>query len=272
MKSRLIVSAIGVPLLIIVLVVLPPVAAMILCALLALVAAHEVLRASGTSESRRMMIYTLVFSAATPVVIYFFGLSDVYAAILGAMLLIVFADLIASHGTEFASKFSDVGIFLFAGVLLPIMFSCVMLLRADGEYGRVLVLMPLIAAFSSDTAAFFVGCSRGRHKLLPNVSPKKTVEGAVGGIVGGIVGMIIYGLVLIIFTKYSANILVAAAYGAIGSIFGQLGDLAFSVIKREYGVKDYGSLLGGHGGVLDRFDSVLFTAPVFVLLLKVMML
>ena len=272
MKARLLVSAVGVPFLLIVLLVLPPFATMLLCAAMAGIAAHEMTHAAGLGRCPRLVWYAVVFSVAVPVIIFFKGLSDIYAAVLGVLLLLLFIDLMSTRGKEHASHFGDVGVLLFAAGILPVMFSCLMLLRMDGEYGRIFVIMPLVAAFMSDTMAFFVGCSCGKHKLAPLVSPKKSVEGAVGGLLGGIVGMLLMGLVLRFAVDYAVNFPVMALYGLIGSILGQLGDLSFSVIKREYDIKDYGKLLPGHGGVLDRFDSVLFVAPVFYMLLKVLMI
>ena len=107
----------------------------------------------------------------------------------------------------------------------------------------------------------------GKHKLAPRVSPKKTVEGAIGGLVGGVLGtalMMAVGSYILRDAFWDFGLL--AVFGLLGSVISQIGDLSFSVIKREYGVKDYGHLLPGHGGILDRFDSVTFVAP-FVWLL-----
>ena len=138
---------------------------------------------------------------------------------------------------------------LLGGVAIPLAMSCLLRLRLL-NYGGGLVLMPLVAAFMSDSAALFTGMACGKHKLASKASPKKTVEGAVGGLVGGALGMIVFriGWCMVI--------------GLVGAFMGQLGDLSFSVIKRQCGIKDYGRLLPGHGGVLDRFDSVIFAAPV----------
>ena len=97
--------------------------------------------------------------------------------------------------------------------------------------------------------------------------PKKTVEGAVGGLVGSVVCVLIYAVVVRLIWKVSPNYLVFTLYGIVASILSQLGDLSFSYIKREYGIKDYGNILPGHGGVLDRFDSVIFCAPMTEILL-----
>ena len=136
------------------------------------------------------------------------------------------------------------------------------------EGGYLLVLTPLVAAFCSDALALFTGMALGRHKLAPLVSPHKTVEGAAGGLVGGMSGMAIFCLVYRAITGVNLGLPLCVALGLLGALLGELGDLSFSAVKRQYGIKDYGRLLPGHGGVLDRFDSVLFAAPVLYALLR----
>ena len=135
-------------------------------------------------------------------------------------------------------------------------------------YGGGLVLIPMVAAFCSDSAALFAGMFFGKHKLAPKVSPKKTVEGAVGGLLGGMLGMVIFRVIFYLCTVYPLHIGWCVVLGLVGAVMGQLGDLSFSVIKRQQGIKDYGRLLPGHGGVLDRFDSVIFAAPVIWLIVS----
>ena len=272
MRARLLVAAVGVPFLLLVLLVLPPFWTMALCAIMSAIAAYEMIHAAGAGLPRRIVWYSVVFAAAAPVIIYYGGQSLSFAAALAALMLLMFLDLIFSRGSRRASNFPGFGTVLFSAVLIPLMFSCLMLLRTETEHGRIFVMLPLVAAFSSDTLAFFTGLRFGKHKLAPLVSPKKTIEGALGGLVGGVVGMLLMGLILKFAVKYDTNFSVMALYGFIGSLLGQIGDLSFSAIKREYDIKDYGKLLPGHGGVLDRFDSVLFVAPLFWMLLKVLMI
>ena len=150
------------------------------------------------------------------------------------------------------------------------MLSCLLRLRMDGYtgVGRLLVFVPLAISFGSDTFALFAGMLFGKHKLAPLVSPKKTIEGAVGGLVGGVIGMALMMFVgsWVIHDAFMGPREVLL-FGILGSVVSQIGDLSFSVIKREFGVKDYGKLLPGHGGILDRFDSVTFVAPFVGLLL-----
>jgi phosphatidate cytidylyltransferase len=136
--------------------------------------------------------------------------------------------------------------------------------------GGLLLLLPMLLTWASDIGAYAVGRTMGRHKLIPSVSPGKTVEGAIGGLIGSVVVAWVYSsLVLRPATQldFKAAPLGVLAFGAIVSTVAQIGDLAESLLKREAGVKDSSTLLPGHGGILDRFDSLLFVMPVsFVLL------
>ncbi len=133
-----------------------------------------------------------------------------------------------------------------------------------------MVLLPLVSAFTSDASALFAGMAFGRHKLAPELSPKKTVEGAVGGLLGAIACTVLYGYIMQTGFGLAVSYPRLAVYGALGSLISQLGDLFFSYIKRQYGIKDYGNIFPGHGGVLDRFDSVVFCAPLTELLIRIL--
>lgn len=139
------------------------------------------------------------------------------------------------------------------------------------ENGAFLVLLPLIAAWGSDTCALFAGMAFGKHKLAPVVSPKKTVEGAIGGVIGATLIMLGIAFLLNQYPRMSISYTGAAIMGAVGAAIGQLGDLSFSVIKRQCSIKDYSHIFPGHGGVLDRFDSVIFVAPVIELVLSIIL-
>lgn len=142
------------------------------------------------------------------------------------------------------------------GIFYIIFFSYhVLLVDQTGEYS-ILVWLIVLTAFGTDIMAYFAGVFLGKHKLCPKISPKKTIEGSVGGILGSI---ILCGLFSWIFIP---RLLVhCLIIGLLGGIVSQFGDLTASIFKRKMGIKDYGNLIPGHGGILDRFDSVLFTAP-----------
>ncbi len=154
-----------------------------------------------------------------------------------------------------------------------VLFSFVYLTR-QLSHGVYLVWMIFISSWICDTCAYLTGMAIGKHKLAPVLSPKKSVEGAVGGVLGSaLVGALFAWLFLFPATGKTAVIGLVAIIGAAGAVISQVGDLAASAIKRNHEIKDYGKLIPGHGGIMDRFDSVLFTAPVIyylsVLLLQV---
>ena len=127
--------------------------------------------------------------------------------------------------------------------------------------GRYLIMVAFILAFTSDSGAYFVGRAFGKHKLAPVISPKKTVEGLIGGVLSAVLFMVVYAIILQFGFHFRVNYGWAIVYGILGSLASVLGDLTFSVIKRQTGIKDYGKLLPGHGGILDRFDSMVVVGP-----------
>ena len=156
----------------------------------------------------------------------------------------------------------DVCITLVGFLYITLMLGNVYLVRSQ-EYGEYFVWLIFICAFCSDTGAYFTGSAIGKHKLTPVLSPKKTYEGAIGGILFTAIVAGFYGYCMYAMWQVGTKnmFLFYAMLGGLGSVFAQVGDLAASSIKRFAGIKDYGKIMPGHGGVLDRFDSVLFTAP-----------
>lgn len=164
----------------------------------------------------------------------------------------------------------------FAFIYGPVMISFSLMTRmmrngADDismyNIGFFAAWMIFISAWASDTCAYFVGVTLGRHKLAPTLSPKKSIEGAIGGVVGATIAGGIYGMILEYYGIFAdGGIWIFALLGMCGSIVAQIGDLAASAIKRNFDIKDYGKCIPGHGGVLDRFDSVIFTSPLIYVL------
>ena len=151
----------------------------------------------------------------------------------------------------------------FFGVFyVAVMLSYLYQVRAMGD-GRYLAWLIFLSSWGCDTCAYCVGMLFGKHKMTPKLSPKKSVEGAVGGVIGAALLTVIYGF---IFKGYmgasNSYILIMAVISAAGALLSMVGDLAASAVKRNFDIKDYGKLIPGHGGIMDRFDSVIFTAPV----------
>jgi phosphatidate cytidylyltransferase len=144
-------------------------------------------------------------------------------------------------------------------------------LRYTGADGKYLYLICFIGAWVTDTFAYFAGRLFGKHKLIPEISPKKTIEGSIGGIVFCVIAMVLYGWIVVQITNGAvrANYWMLAVSGLFVSFVSQIGDLTMSAVKRTYGIKDYGKLFPGHGGVLDRFDSVLAVSIVLCVLSSV---
>lgn len=149
---------------------------------------------------------------------------------------------------------------------VPVMLSCVYLTRGLHN-GAYLVWLIFLCSWGCDTCAYCVGVLFGKHKMAPVLSPKKSVEGAVGGVIGAFLLTVLYGFVFQGAMVSSVfDIMMMAGISAVGALISMVGDLAASAVKRNYKIKDYGRLIPGHGGILDRFDSVIFTGPVIYLL------
>lgn len=155
---------------------------------------------------------------------------------------------------------------VFALLYIPLLFSTIYLLYIS-ENGIFFVLLIFLTAFATDTFAYFAGVLFGKRKLAPILSPKKTIEGSIGGVLGTVILCSIYGLLLNQFNLINQNVVFECAMiGFFASIIAQFGDLTASAIKRFEDIKDYSKLIPGHGGILDRFDSILFTSgAIFIL-------
>jgi len=155
----------------------------------------------------------------------------------------------------------DVAITIFGLLYIPCLFSFLKLILGLREYSRFYLLYVLCGAFISDTFAFLVGSKFGKTKLAPDISPNKTVEGSLGGILGVIIAFIII-TVIGNANGISGNVFYWTLVGIAAAVAGQFGDLTASAIKRFCKIKDFGKIMPGHGGILDRFDSLMFVAPI----------
>ena len=152
---------------------------------------------------------------------------------------------------------------MFSFLYGPVMLSFLYLLREGFDEGIYLVWFVFLASWGSDTCAYCVGVLIGKHKMTPKLSPKKSVEGAVGGVLGAAFLFVLYThFVINSYTAITLSLPLAAVLGAVGALVSMVGDLAASAVKRDHDIKDYGKLIPGHGGIMDRFDSVIVAAPI----------
>lgn len=274
MKTRVLSAVALLPILLVIVLVLPAWATATLFAAAGAVAAYELLYRTGLVKNRRLVIYAMVMA----VLVAFWSLrQDVNLAAIGllAYLCLLLGEMLLAHAKL---RFEKICLCMAAGVLLPYLLCALVRIRAmyagmdpaQNTLGKYYILIAFIIAFSADSGAYFVGRALGKHKLVPVISPNKTVEGALGGVASAVVLMLLYGLILDKSFGFDVIYWYGIIYGVLGALISMLGDLSFSVIKRQVNIKDYGNLIPGHGGVLDRFDSMMLVAPLVELLLRML--
>ena len=231
------------------------------CFLISIIGLYEFYKVFKIEKSIGVIGYVLA-------IIYYLALLFYEGSVNGALFMAVMLMMAAGVYVLQYPKFNTEQVFAsILGLLyLPMMLSYVYQIRIseDGLYSLWLIF---ICSWGCDTCAYCVGMLLGKHKLAPILSPKKSIEGAVGGVVGAAILGAIYGAVVNNLMVMENAQLYFAIICAVGAVISQFGDLIASGIKRQHGIKDYGKLIPGHGGVLDRFDSVIFTAPLIYALL-----
>lgn len=194
----------------------------------------------------------------------------------GIMLMCAFVIFITWLNKHKEIQYSQIFFVLACMILVPQAMSTIVLLQEQaGEHSVFLIIMGLCGAWIADSGAYFTGVAIGKHKLCPEISPKKTIEGFIGGIISTGVFFVI---AFFIYNRLIAGnplelsmiqyIFIAVA-GMVCAVIGTVGDLSASMVKRQIGFKDYGKIMPGHGGLMDRFDSVLFVLPTFYVFVKI---
>lgn len=266
MKTRVMFGVCGAIFVILALFVFPPFVAQGCMMALSVVAAQEFTAAIAGKNSRALQIASMVLAL---------GMSwasaqnsyDVYytRAMMLIGVVVLFAILLRTHQKN---GFTEIAGAYFGGIIIPyLLMSIIRIFTMEGANGQLLIVIPLLAAWGSDTCALFAGMAFGKHKLAPVISPKKTIEGSIGGVIGATLLLVIYGVAVTTWSDTVLSVPLCMVVGIFGAVLGQIGDLSFSIVKRKSGIKDYGKIFPGHGGVLDRFDSVIFVAPVVEILL-----
>lgn len=247
-------------------------------AFLAAVAANEIMRCAKV-ENTFIRVVATGYAACVPFFASAKALTPwvseaVWGKVIGAvpgvvyLIALVVVLLLAMLKGYAYTTFEDVAVSVFAGALVPFGFSVFIRLRdmfQIEQFGIYLIFYGLICALATDSGAQLAGMAFGKHKMSPNISPKKTVEGAIGGL---IFSLILNAVAIILYNRladfkmdeFAVTVLLAACLPV--SFLGMMGDLSASVLKRNFGVKDFGKIFPGHGGVMDRFDSSMFTLPV----------
>jgi len=269
MLTRIIVGLIFAVVYLTFLLVLPPVGLACGIAFVAAMASFEMLRATKAAVHRSMYQVTAVAAALIPLgYVFGHGTQTVRLAVLALMVVLFFTAVRYYDDGNNTVRYEQILVCLFAGVLIPYCLSSLVQLRMM-ENGRYLVLLPVICASLTDVGAYFVGMFQGKHRGVTRVSPNKSLEGYVGGLFFGCLIMMLYAVVVMRgYAGLNVSLPLVALYGFVGSAVTELGDLSFSLIKRQHGVKDYGNLMPGHGGMMDRFDSTVFAAPAILFLVE----
>ena len=263
MRLRILAAVALVPLLFIVVFGVPEIVLTIFIAFFCAIASYELLAVTGLVKNYRLVAYTAVIAFAVPLWCHF-DLNSVWARIgILSFFIVLFSEILISHGI---TRFDCIAVCVASGLLMPYLLSALVRIM-NSVHGRIYVFVPFVTACLSDSGAYFIGKKWGRHKFVPNISANKSIEGVIGGVVTGVLGMLAYCCVLQFGFHYEVNYLFAFIYGILTAFAAVFGDLCFSVIKRQTGIKDYGNLIPGHGGILDRFDSMMVVAPLVELLL-----
>ncbi len=275
MKQRMITGLIATCILIPVLIFSETPVLPIGIALCALLSIFEMMRCQGIEKEWVLGAPVYLAAAGFPFLVRYLSvnpfrsLQNIFGTLMGILVLFLlyfFAVSVFSHGKY---PIATVCMHFATSFYILLGFNAIMLMHDCGSGGRLTYLMIFIGAWITDIFAYFCGMLFGRggkHKLIPDVSPKKTVEGSIGGIVFCEICMIAFGLILGAVGGKTPNMLIFVVGGVLASVVAQVGDLLMSVIKRTYGIKDYGKIFPGHGGMLDRFDSVLAVSLVLAIL------
>lgn len=233
----------------------------ILISLLSFISMHEIIRCIGQQKRFIETFPAYIIAAFLPAFARITKFQGIFIVAATALFFIYMFYLLCISMLSKRDYDLDEASVLFTLSFYIIMgYTCIVLMRGlpNGEY---VYLLAFIGAWCTDTFAFFCGKLFGKHKLVPEISPKKTIEGAIGGTLFCVLGFLIFGFAVGKIFDEAPNYLALGVIGFISACVAQFGDLITSSIKRKYGKKDFGSILPGHGGIMDRFDSIIAIGP-----------
>ncbi|MBO5454004.1 MAG: phosphatidate cytidylyltransferase [Clostridia bacterium] len=254
MKQRIITGLLGVIALIAILM-LGEVAVSIAVLAVILMAMYELMSSVEVRKEKALCIINLIFA------MLFYGIMlykpEYTYLMLYLYAITILSSMVFSNGRI---KFSLVALACVSMIYVLFMLVHIPLI-SKLRFGIFYVILILFGAIATDTFAYFTGVTIGKHKLCPVMSPKKTVEGAIGGIIGAVAVFVIYGIILNRYAGVNVNYALLCVLAFLCALVSEIGDLIASVIKRQFGIKDFGNLLPGHGGIMDRVDSISVVAP-----------
>ena len=229
--------------------------------LISIVAAYEGMKVSCNNQSKIITAVTMIIAATVPFMKYSV-ISEYLPIICFVYMLVLVSVMLAQHSKV---GFENIAYSLLFGLVVPLAYSTLAFVRNERVDGMAYFMIVFLVCWFSDIGAYFTGSFLGKHKLAPVVSPKKTIEGAIGGYIFSFIAVVVF--VMVYSKEGSPNYIACAVYAVLCSSLSIVGDLCTSILKRQKGVKNYGNIMPGHGGILDRFDSFLFVAP-FVYLMS----
>lgn len=226
--------------------------------LISLVSLYELFHCMHVEKRVAVVIPLYAFSIVAPFLMRYLadGIQFALIAFISAALYVIylFALVVWSHGKL---PFGEAAAVFAASLYVLAAMSAITYIRDFPQGGKYIYLLIFLGAWVTDTFAYFTGFLFGKHKLIPDVSPKKTIEGSIGGTLFCALSFVAFGWILDVFFEQNANLVFLFVSGILIALISQIGDLIMSVIKRHYGIKDFGKIFPGHGGMLDRFDSIL---------------
>ena len=269
MKTRIITGVVGIAIFVAAIITALCINTIILDILLMLVGAmgvYEALANTGYVKSKFLIISCILYAAVTPFALNGFipVKAEGFAVLLGVLLFTV--------GMFKHKKVTPTEVtyaFACTVAVTYCFWSMAAIFESDDGHGLFYLMLLFLAAWACDTGAYFSGYFFGKHKMAPEISPQKTIEGAIGGVITAVLSTVVACFIFEAYTGGTARTLVVGLITPVLAFVGMMGDLVASYIKRAAGIKDYGNIMPGHGGILDRFDSVMMIAPLMYIIITI---
>lgn len=258
MKTRIISAAVAIALLVAALYLHSTLVFNVAFSMIGAMMVYEVIRAVGVNKEYLVLIPSVLAAFSAPLIARFYDGYAVYFVLLIVYVSVCMSAMFKSHADL---NFETIYLVMSETVLISAsMLSLILIQKLSGSLSVLYLILTFCGAWFADTGAYFAGTFFGKHKLCPTISPKKTVEGLLGGFIANALLFVLYGFIFL-RPIGAPNYLLLTFMGVMCALLGVIGDLSASIIKRKYGIKDYGNIMPGHGGAMDRFDSVVLVSP-----------